>query len=155
MGETACNSHCLGQPAQGEEPAQADDGTSGLINKWLVAGGDSRLRVNPATQLSDYGCQAFPRPTLSFASSTASTISQRGYAAAAKAFVHLATRRQFDAFDAFVETMRTDLKALWGLAENTDVIFAPSGTDAALRALFVAQSVLRARVISVVVAAET
>jgi hypothetical protein len=71
MGETACNSHCLGQPMQGEEPA----------------------------------------------------------------------------FDAFVETMRTDLKALWGLAENTDVIFAPPGTDAALRALFVAQSVLRAPVI--------
>jgi hypothetical protein len=154
MGEIGWNSYRLGQPAQGEEPAQAEDGTSGLLNKWLVAGGDSRLCINPATRLNDYGCQAFPRPGLSFASSTASTISQRGYAAAAEAFAHLATRTQFGAFDAFVETMRTDLKALWGLAEDTDVIFAASGTDAALRALFVAQSVLRAPVISVVVAAE-
>jgi hypothetical protein len=125
-----------------------------MLNEWLVAGGDSRLRLNPATQLSDYGCQAFPRRALSFASSTASSISERGYAAAAAAFAHLQTVTQFAGFDAFVETMRADLKTWWGLAEDTDVIFAPSGTDAELRALFVAQSLLRAPTISVVVAAE-
>jgi hypothetical protein len=154
MGETAGNRYRPAQPPQGEEPGQAEGRASDILNEWLVAGGDSRLRVNPATQLSDYGCQAFPRPALSFASSTASSISERGYAAAAEAFAHLQKLSQFAAFDAFVETMRADLKALWGLAEDTDVIFAPSGTDAELRALFVAQSMLRAPTISLVVAAE-
>jgi hypothetical protein len=153
MRETG-NKYRPAQPPNGEELGQAEGRASDTLNKWLVAGGDSRLRVNPTTQLSDYGCQAFPRPALSFASSTASSISERGYAAAAKAFAHLQTVTQFAGFDAFVETMRADLKALWRLAEDTDVIFAPSGTDAELRALFVAQSVLRPPTISVVVAAE-
>ena len=77
MGEIAWHSHRLGQLAQGDEAAQAETGTSGLLNTWLVTGGDSRLCINPATQLSDYGCQAFPRPGLSFVSSSASTISQQ------------------------------------------------------------------------------
>jgi hypothetical protein len=154
MGEIARNKYRPAQHPHGEEPGQAEGRAPEILNEWLVAGGDSRLRVNPATQLSDYGCQAFPRRALSFASSTASSISERGYAAAAEAFAHLQTLTQFAGFDAFVETMRADLKVLWGLAEDTDVIFAPSGTDAELRALFVAQSVLRAPTVSIVVAAE-
>jgi hypothetical protein len=135
MGETARNKYRQPQPPHGEHPGQTEGWASDILNEWLVAGGDSRLCVNPATQLSDYGCQAFPRPALSFASSTASSISERGYAAAAEAFAHLQRLSQFAGFDAFVEAMRADLKGLWGLAEDTDVIFAPSGTDATLRAL--------------------
>jgi hypothetical protein len=154
MGETAKNKYRPAQHPGREDPGQNKGRTSAILNEWLVAGGDSRLRINPATQLSDYGCQAFPRPALSFASCTASSISEPGYAAAAEAFAHLRTLTQFAGFDAFVEAMRADLKRLWGLGEDADVIFAPSGTDAELRALFVAQSVLRAPTISVVVAAE-
>jgi hypothetical protein len=151
MGETLTNSYRLARHPH-------DEGSTGhpsdILNEWLAAGGDCRLRINPATRLSDYGCQLFPRPALSFASSTASSISEYGYAAAGEAFVQLRSLTRFTEFDAFVETMRADLRTLWDLAEDTDVIFAPSGTDAALRALFIAQSVLRAPAISVVVAAE-
>ena len=97
MGETAGNRYRAAQPSQGEEPGHAEGRATDILNEWLVAGGDSRLRVNPATQLSDYGCQAFPRPALSFASSTASSISERGYAAAAEAFAHLQKLSQFSA----------------------------------------------------------
>jgi len=50
------------------------------LDRLLAAGGDSRLAINPASGLNEYGCQPSPCPdTLSFSSSTASSISQRAY----------------------------------------------------------------------------
>ncbi len=46
-------------------------------------GGDGRLMLDPETGLNAYGCSPRPRPwAVTFASSTASSISERGYAAA-------------------------------------------------------------------------
>lgn len=125
------------------------------IDQLLTSGGDSRLRVNADTQLNEYGCQPCPRPrALSFSSSTASTISQRAYAAAERAFETLQASDRPDAFDILVEEMRAELKDLWQLPADVDVVFAPSGTDAELRALYLAQCVLPAPVVSIVVGAD-
>src|SRR5690242_11601870 len=48
----------------------------------LTAGGDSRLRVDPATGLNAYGCSPSPRPwAITFASTTATSISDHAFAA--------------------------------------------------------------------------
>src|SRR6202051_5364962 len=50
------------------------------LDRLLVGGADPRLTINPASGLNEYGCQSFPCPdTLSFSSSTATSISQRAY----------------------------------------------------------------------------
>jgi hypothetical protein len=48
------------------------------LDRLLSCGGDPRLSIDPASRVNEYGCQAFPCPdTLSFASSTATSISER------------------------------------------------------------------------------
>ena len=50
------------------------------LNLLLAAGGDTRLTINPASGLNEYGCRPSPCPdTLSFSSSTATSISARAY----------------------------------------------------------------------------
>src|ERR1700687_1504849 len=52
----------------------------GPLNRLLGSGGDARLAIYPASGINGYGCQPFPCPeTLSFASSTATSISERAY----------------------------------------------------------------------------
>jgi len=125
------------------------------VDQLLVSGGDSRLRVSTATQLNEYGCQPHPRPrALSFSSSTASTISQRAFAAAERATAFLQASERPDSVDSLVEDIRAGLKDLWQLPADADVILAPSGTDAELRAVYLAQCVLPAPVVSIVVGAD-
>ena len=51
------------------------------LEQLLLAGGGSRLEVDPATGLNAYGCAPRPRPdVLAFGSSTASSISPQAYA---------------------------------------------------------------------------
>ena len=133
--------------------AQAADPS--VFVRLLIAGGDSRIQLKPISNLNGYGCRPLPRPNvLSFASSTASSISERAYAAVEKAFRSLQSKNQFGDFESFVEKMRSKLKAVWGLREETDVIFAPSGTDAELRALFLAKCVLPSPVVSIVIGSD-
>ena len=49
--------------------------------EWLMEqGGDARLGIDPITGLNGYGCSHRPRPwAVTFASSTASSSSERGY----------------------------------------------------------------------------
>src|SRR6202022_683821 len=118
------------------------------LYRLLSGGGDPRLTVDPASGGNAYGCRPFPCPdTLSFASSTATSISQRAYDRAAEARQRLmrsAIAVGIDAaFDARVEAMRDELKAHLGLSRTTvDVVFSPSGTDSQLHALFLGRGLL-------------
>ena len=61
----------------------------------LTSGGDARLAIDTTDGLNLYGCQPSPRPDeISLSSSTASTISGRGYAAAEAAFAQLRNLQQ-------------------------------------------------------------
>src|SRR5512140_634488 len=56
------------------------------LDGLLCCGGDPRLSIDPASGLNQYGCRPVPCPdTLSFASSTATSISGRAYARASDA----------------------------------------------------------------------
>jgi hypothetical protein len=130
------------------------------LDHLLVSGGDPRLAVNPASGLNDYGCRPSPCPdTLSFASSTATSISERAYDRAGRArdeLMRSAIAVGIDAaFDARLEAMRGELRAHLGLSPTeADVVFSPSGTDAQLQALFLARALLGPEVTTVVVAAD-
>ena len=130
------------------------------LDRLLVGGGDPRLTINPASGLNEYGCQPFPCPdTLSFSSSTATSISQRAYDRAREAresLMQSAIEVGIEAaFDARIEAMRDELRACLGLSRTkADIVFSPSGTDSQLQALFLARALLGPALTTVVVAAD-
>lgn len=128
---------------------------------WLLAsGGDTRLNLDPETNLNGYGCRPSPRPeAFTFASSTATSISDRAYAAVAGLRQSLLRQAQKigleSAVDEQMERMRDELKEALGLADSgCDVVFSPSGTDSQLHALFVARTLLGTPLVSMIAAAD-
>jgi hypothetical protein len=130
------------------------------LDRLLATGGDSRLTVSPASGLNEYGCRPMPCPdTLSFSSSTATSISQRAFEraqAAREGLMRAAIDVGIDAaFDDRIEAMRDELRTHLGLAPvQADVVFSPSGTDCQIQALFLARTLLGPELVTVVVAAD-
>jgi hypothetical protein len=130
------------------------------LDRLLVSGGDARLAVNSADGRNAYSCQPWPAPdTLSFSSSTATSISQRAYERAGCARDSLMQSAialgLHDAFDARIEEMRDELKAHLGLSRaDVEVVFSASGTDSQLQALSLTRSLLGAPLTTVIVAAD-
>jgi hypothetical protein len=126
----------------------------------LASGGDTRLAVDPLTRLNGYGCRPFPRPdAFTFASSTATSISERAYAsadAAREALIRAALRQGLDAaVDDRVDALRGELSDVLDLDRlDTDIVFSPSGTDAELQAVFVARALLGTPITSIIVASD-
>ena len=119
------------------------------LDHLLVAGGDARLALDPASRMNAYFCRPQPCPdTLEFSSSTATSISLRGYEAAGRARGALMQAAILDgiedAFDARIEAMRSELRGVLGLASDVEVIFSASGTDAQLQALYLGRALLGA-----------
>lgn len=110
--------------------------------EWLMqGGGDARLSVDPLTGLNGYGCSHRPRPwAVTFASSTASSSSERGYSGAeAMRQRLLRPANGGDAVEAALADVRRELAALYRLPPGCVVALAPSGTDGELFALAAAQ----------------
>lgn len=130
------------------------------LHHLLGCGGDPRLDIDPASGLNGYGCALLPcTETLSFSSSTATSISERGYDRAGRAREALMQSAIADgieaAFDARTEAMRRELKACFELPhDDVDVVFSPSGTDAQLQALFLTRALLGPDLTTIVVAAD-
>jgi hypothetical protein len=126
----------------------------------LASGGDTRLTLDPATRLNGYGCRPYPRPeAITFASSTATSISERAYGAAEAAqaaLIRAALSEGLDpAFDTGVEALRGELLELLELrGRGVEIVFSPSGTDSELHAVFVARAVLGTPLASIVVASD-
>ncbi len=107
----------------------------------METGGDIRLARDPRTALNGYGCSHRPRPwAITFASSTASSSSERGFEAADRARLHctlellrgtprrIAIRRSLGA-------VRHRIGNAFGLPPGDKIILAASGTDTELLAL--------------------
>jgi hypothetical protein len=130
------------------------------LEQLLTCGGDARLDIDPATGRNGYGCSPIPTPGIpSFSSSTATTISSRGYEAAERARNALMASAMLhgliDCFDARAEAMRDELKALLGLDRSgAEIVFAASGTDAQLVALALSRALLGDDVVSLIAAAD-
>ena len=130
------------------------------LDRLLAGGGDPRLGIDPGSGFNGYGCRPVPCPgTLSFASSTATSISQRAFdraGVAREALLRSAIALGIDAaFDARVEAMREELKACLGLSQTrAEVVFSPSGTDSQLQALFLVRALKGPALTTVIVAAD-
>ena len=115
----------------------------GATEHVLGKGGDTRLVLDAVTGLNAYGCSSLPRPwAVTFASSTASSISERGYAAADKARARLLSdtieRGDVFAVRAATDRVRAGILVHYGLPPSTRIALVPSGTDAELAALALA-----------------
>jgi hypothetical protein len=104
--------------------------------RLLTDGGDARIALDVATDRNKYGCAATPEGDLSdFGSSTASSISLRGFAAAEALRERLAAlegrERRAITYGRELERMRAELALLCGLdgMAGLDIVFAASGTD--------------------------
>ncbi|MGA2125136.1 MAG: hypothetical protein ABSG76_03190 [Xanthobacteraceae bacterium] len=102
----------------------------------LTTGGDGRIVRDPATGLNRYGCAPLPEPAvLAYGSSTASTVSPAGFAAADRLRLRLmrAAHREPAAvtYAREVARIRLELTDLCGLSDlaGLDVILGASGTD--------------------------
>jgi hypothetical protein len=115
----------------------------GTAEALMETGGDIRLACDPVSGLNGYGCSHRPRPwAITFASSTASSSSERGYRAAdeARLLVTLALltgTAPRAAVRALADGVRGSLTRLLKLP-GSQIIFAASGTDTELMALALA-----------------
>lgn len=112
----------------------------GPAETLMAEGGDARLAIDPSTGLNHYGCSHRPRPwAITFASSTASSLSERGFGGAEAARKRLATAclsgRSSQALGDETESVRHRIGVHYGLAPGCRVVLAPSGTDLEMAAL--------------------
>ncbi|GAN69101.1 hypothetical protein [Acetobacter orleanensis] len=128
----------------------------GPVEALMAEGGDARLAVDVRTGLNHYGCSHRPRPwAVTFASSTASSLSERGFTGGEMARVHLAravlANKAPLALQALALDVRSFLAGWFGLPGKDHVVLASSGTDVALAVL--ALSALPGQPVSVVLTA--
>jgi hypothetical protein len=116
----------------------------GTAEALMETGGDIRLARDPLSALNGYGCSHRPRPwAVTFASSTASSSSERGYVAADRARLRN-TRALLKGLDRriavrnAIEEVRRGISGALGLEAGTRIVFAASGTDTELLALALA-----------------
>lgn len=127
------------------------------LDLLLCSGGDDRLDLDSADRLNRYGCSQFPRPdVITFSSSTATSVSERGYRRAARAHdVYRAYMRQMGpetAFARMMEQTRQTLLSLLGLGgTGAEAILSASGTDCQLLAASLASLLLGKPAASIVV----
>jgi hypothetical protein len=126
------------------------------LEELLASGGDGRLTLNAGR--NSYGCTPFPRSALlDFGSSTASSISQRAYArvqaAQAQMWLDATQNDPLEVFGDYMEEARHALRRHLGAA-GAEVVFAPSGTDAQLQALFLVKALLGAPLTTIIVGAD-
>ncbi|MDD2795376.1 hypothetical protein [Acidocella sp.] len=113
----------------------------GTAEGLMETGGDIRLARDPRSALNGYGCSHRPRPwAITFASSTASSSSERGYTAADRARLRatLALLRGTTSRNAVRQSLnavRRGIAKVFGLRPDEQIILAASGTDTELLAL--------------------
>jgi hypothetical protein len=124
-----------------------------VVQRLLIQGGDERIALDAATGLNRYACAAVPFPgEITFASSTASTISDRAYAAAGPEIEHfISYGSDITAYAVEAAYLRQRLAAYCGLPPLAadGILLAPSGTDLHLIVADLARGERRARLTTV------
>ncbi len=131
-----------------------DGGPELRLRLLLASGGDERIWPDPVTGRNRYGTTIRPAPGETwFSSSTASTITERGYRAALadlEALLAQGVRTSLQVQD-WLCGLRAELLALYG-RRGAEAVLAASGTDAELIALAIAERMLARPITNIVVA---
>lgn len=97
----------------------------------LTSGGDRRIWVRPGENTNQYGASPFARSTLGYASSTANDISLAAFQHLERIVAAWPSGFLLDqaAYRDRLDHARSRMRAAWDLRADTDIVFAPSGTD--------------------------
>ena len=121
--------------------------------------GDVRLNIDEQVLLNKYGCRPFPRPeAFTFASSTATSISNYAYSEAEKARIKLIEKSIKNGLKKgstqFAEKLKSRLSNVFDLSKDGQIIFSPSGTDSALQIGALAQVITQKEITHIVIASD-
>ena len=122
----------------------------------LAEGGDPRIRLDPITRRNRYGTATTPVcDEISFASTTANTISETGFAAAARAIDRLLTPGSASGLriDQWFDDIRASITHLLGIP-GSEAVLAPSGTDGEVLALAMTAGLATAPLTNILIAPE-
>lgn len=125
----------------------------------LMDGGDFRLNIDEIALLNKYGCRPFPRPeAFTFASSTATSVSNFAFDKTDKARSILIKNSLKNGFEdttiQFSELLKNNLKNIFGLSDQCQIIFSPSGTDSALQIAAITQATSTKEITHILVASD-
>jgi uncharacterized protein len=125
----------------------------------LMAGGDLRLNIDEIHLLNKYGCRPFPRPeAFTFASSTASSVSNFAFDKTDKVRSILIRNSLKNGFKnttiEFSELLKSNLRKIFKLNEECEIIFSPSGTDSSLQIAAITQIISQKEITHILVASD-
>ncbi|TDD98614.1 hypothetical protein [Flavobacterium cellulosilyticum] len=125
----------------------------------LMSGGDFRLNIDEIELLNKYGCRPFPRPDAhTFASSTATSISNFSFDKTDKVRSILIQNSLKNGYKKttidFSELLKSNLKKIFKINDECEIIFSPSGTDSALQIAAITQIVTEKEITHVLVASD-
>jgi hypothetical protein len=125
----------------------------------LMSGGDLRLNIDEIHLLNKYGCRPFPRPdAFTFASSTASSVSNFAFDKTDKVRSILIRNSLKNGFKNttidFSELLKDNLRKIFKLNEECEIIFSPSGTDSSLQIAAITQIISDKEITHILVASD-
>ena len=125
----------------------------------LMSGGDLRLNIDEIHLLNKYGCRPFPRPdAFTFASSTASSVSNFAFDKTDKVrsiLIRNSLKNGFkDTTIEFSELLKNNLRKIFKLNEECEIIFSPSGTDSSLQIAAITQIISDKEITHILVASD-
>ncbi|SDW28790.1 hypothetical protein [Flavobacterium degerlachei] len=125
----------------------------------LMSGGDLRLNIDEIHLLNKYGCRPFPRPdAFTFASSTASSVSNFAFDKTDKVRSILIRNSLKNGFKNttidFSELLKNNLRKIFKLNEECEIIFSPSGTDSSLQIAAITQIISDKEITHILVASD-
>ncbi|MFV8365861.1 hypothetical protein [Flavobacterium sp. XS1P27] len=125
----------------------------------LMSGGDLRLNIDEIHLLNKYGCRPFPRPdAFTFASSTASSVSNFAFDKTDKVRSILIRNSLKKGFQnttiEFSELLKNNLRHIFKLNEECEIIFSPSGTDSSLQIAAITQIISDKEITHILVASD-
>ena len=125
----------------------------------LMSGGDLRLNIDEVELLNKYGCRPFPRPdAFTFASSTATSISNFAFDKTDKVRSILIQNSLKNGFKKttfeYLELLKTNLRKIFKITDECEIIYSPSGTDSALQIAAITQIISEKEITHVLVASD-
>ncbi|HEX8308991.1 MAG TPA: hypothetical protein VF645_11310 [Allosphingosinicella sp.] len=95
----------------------------------MTTGGDARIVLRPETGLNRYHSAPRPSPVLAYASSTANDISAAAFGHVEAVLAGIGPSLTGQAYSEGLEALRGRIRRAYSLADDVDIVFAPSGTD--------------------------
>jgi hypothetical protein len=95
----------------------------------MATGGDARIVLDPETGLNRYHSAPRPSDVLAYASSTANDISPEAFERVEAVLAEMGPSPAGEVYAERLERLRGRIRRAYAVADEVDIVFAPSGTD--------------------------